>query len=131
MADTVHFDLVSPERQLASATATEVQLPGIEGDMTAMPDHAPLITSLRPGFVRIAGPDGAHDYAVTGGFAEITGTSVTVLAEQAFPRESASRGAIETALGEAREKLAAAPAEHRDAVETFVADLVALLDAMD
>lgn len=131
MADTLHFDLVSPERRLAAGAATEVQLPGIEGDMTAMPDHAPLITSLRPGFVRVAGPMGAHEYVVTGGFAEITGTSVSVLAERTFPREAASRAAIEATLEEARAKLAAAPAEHRDAVETFVADLVAVLAAME
>ena len=49
MADTVQFDLVSPERLLSSVAAKEVQIPGAEGDMTALPDHAPLITTLRPG----------------------------------------------------------------------------------
>ena len=49
MADTMQFDLVSPEKSLASLAAREVQIPGSEGDMTAMPDHAPTITTLRPG----------------------------------------------------------------------------------
>jgi F-type H+-transporting ATPase subunit epsilon len=49
MADEMNFDLVSPERSIASFLATEVQLPGSEGDMTAMPNHAPILTTLRPG----------------------------------------------------------------------------------
>ena len=51
MADTMQFDLVSPERRLVSGEAKSVQLPGYEGQLTAMPDHAPLITTLRPGVV--------------------------------------------------------------------------------
>ena len=45
---TLQFDLVSPERRLASLEATEVRVPGADGDMTAMADHAPTITTLRP-----------------------------------------------------------------------------------
>ena len=53
MAD-FKFDLVSPERRLAQMDATEVQIPGADGDMTAMADHAPTITTLRPGILSIA-----------------------------------------------------------------------------
>ena len=49
MADTMQFDLVSPERRLASMQVTSVQIPGADGDMTAMEGHAPTITTLRPG----------------------------------------------------------------------------------
>ena len=57
MADTLQFDLVSPERSLASLEASEVQIPGAEGDFTALPDHAPVITTLRPGVLRVvSGP---------------------------------------------------------------------------
>ena len=49
MAGSLQFDLVSPERRLASFAATEVQIPGAMGDMTAMEGHASTITSLRPG----------------------------------------------------------------------------------
>ena len=55
MADTMKFDLVSPERSLASIAATEVRLPGTEGDMTVMAGHSPVITTLRPGIVRVLG----------------------------------------------------------------------------
>lgn len=53
MAGTLQFDIVSPERRLASFAATEVQVPGTDGDMTAMEGHAPTITTLRPGILQI------------------------------------------------------------------------------
>lgn len=71
MADEMNFDLVSPERSIASFLATEVQLPGSEGDMTAMPNHAPILTTLRPGILSVSGVEGTMEYVVTGGFAEV------------------------------------------------------------
>ena len=47
MADTMQFELVSPERKLASSAASSIQIPGINGDLTAMPNHAPFLTTLR------------------------------------------------------------------------------------
>ncbi|WP_300513592.1 F0F1 ATP synthase subunit epsilon [Aliiroseovarius sp.] len=85
MADTMQFDLVSPERKLSSVQASAVQLPGAEGDMTAMPAHAPTITTLRPGVVRVQSPEGDAEYVVTGGFAEINAVGTSVLAERAVP----------------------------------------------
>ena len=67
----VQFDLVSPERRLASVQATEVQIPGADGDLTAMEGHAPTITTLRPGILRAVSSEGTKSYVVTGGFAEI------------------------------------------------------------
>ena len=84
MAD-FKFDLVSPERRLASVDATEVQIPGADGDMTAMADHAPTITSLRPGILSVVHAGGKDDYFVLGGFAEIAPDTVSVLAEKAVP----------------------------------------------
>jgi F-type H+-transporting ATPase subunit epsilon len=81
MADTLQFDLVSPERRLASVAAREVQIPGADGDMTAMADHAPMITTLRPGVLRVVHGGGSDDYVVSGGFAEVTAGGVSVLAE--------------------------------------------------
>jgi F-type H+-transporting ATPase subunit epsilon len=85
MADTMQFDLVSPERKLSSVAAREVRIPGAEGDLTAMPGHAPMITTLRPGVLTVVSAQGEAAYAVTGGFAEITGDAVTVLAEKSLP----------------------------------------------
>ena len=81
MADTMQFDLVSPERRLASLQVASVQIPGADGDMTAMPDHAPVITTLRPGVLSVDGPSGTTEYLVTGGFAEISSEGASVLAE--------------------------------------------------
>ena len=86
MAETMQFDLVSPERRLASMQVTSVQIPGADGDMTAMADHAPTITTLRPGVLRVEGPEGTAEYVVTGGFAEISSRGVSVLAERAVTK---------------------------------------------
>jgi len=88
MAD-FKFDLVSPERRLAQMDATEVQIPGADGDMTAMADHAPTITTLRPGILSVTHAGGVEEYIVSGGFAEISAAGVSVLAEKAFPKDEA------------------------------------------
>ena len=104
MADTIQFDLVSPERRVASLEVTSVQIPGADGDMTAMPGHAPLITTLRPGILRVESTGGTQEYVVTGGFAEI-GENLSVLAERALPREEMTQEAFNAILEEARAAL--------------------------
>ncbi len=86
MADTMQFELVSPERKLASGQATLVHIPGADGDMTAMPDHAPVVTTLRPGILTVEIDGNAREYAVTGGFAQVTAEGATVLADAALPK---------------------------------------------
>ncbi|PQO24255.1 ATP synthase F1 subunit epsilon [Rhodobacteraceae bacterium WD3A24] len=131
MADTMQFDLVSPERRLASIEAQAVQIPGTEGNLTAMPDHAPTITTLRPGLVTVTAADGSTSrYAVTGGFAEIGAEATSVLAERAYSSETETIEQLRAHLEDARAQAAKAPSEERDAAELFVADLVELIDAM-
>jgi F-type H+-transporting ATPase subunit epsilon len=100
----MQFDLVSPERRVASLEATSVQIPGADGDMTAMPGHAPLITTLRPGILRVESTGGTQEYVVTGGFAEI-GENLSVLAERALPREEMTQETFDAFLEEARAAL--------------------------
>jgi F-type H+-transporting ATPase subunit epsilon len=126
MADTMQFDLVSPERRLASGQAKSVQIPGAEGQLTAMPDHAPLITTLRPGIVRVEMSDGVKTFGVVGGFAEITPEGVSILAERAYADGQANRAEVDALLEEARAKAAAAAPEHKDAADLLVADLADL-----
>jgi len=104
MADTMQFDLVSPERRVASLEVTSVQIPGADGEMTAMPGHAPLITTLRPGILRVESTGGTQEYVVTGGFAEI-GENLSVLAERALPREEMTQEIFDAILEEARAAL--------------------------
>ncbi|HBG97712.1 MAG: F0F1 ATP synthase subunit epsilon [Rhodobacteraceae bacterium] len=131
MADTMQFDLVAPEKRLASMAVRRVQIPGAEGEMTVMPGHEAVLSTLRPGFVQVDGPDGPHDFVVTHGFVEITGDSVSVIAERAVARAEAHRELLQPILEEARSRAAEAGPEHKDAAETFVADLVHLIDRMD
>ena len=134
MAETVQFDLVSPERLLASVAAREVQIPGAEGDLTAMADHAPLITTLRPGVVKVSGPEGEREYVVTGGFAEISGDSVSVLAERAVARESMTQEQFKAMVAEATARLNHAQEAHAsepgavDEAAKLLADMVAVGD---
>lgn len=124
MASTVQFDLVSPERRLASFPASEVQIPGAMGDLTAMEGHAATITSLRPGLLKVVGSDGAKSYVVTGGFAEISATGVSVLAEQAVPLDELTASALDALVADACE--AAAVNSDKDAADKAVADLYAM-----
>ena len=134
MADTVQFDLVSPERLLASVEATEVQIPGAEGDMTALPDHAPLITTLRPGILKVSGPKGDAEYVVTGGFAEINPSSISVLAEQAVPRGDLTQEAYAAMVAAAKDRLGKAQDAYVnepgpvDEAAKLLADMVAMGD---
>jgi len=130
MADTMQFDLVSPERRLSSVQASEVRIPGTEGDLTAMPDHAPTITTLRPGFLNVVSNGTAEEYLVIGGFAEITASSVSVLAEKAFARVGVSKQDLQAILTEAETHREKQAGPERDMADRFVADLVHMLDLM-
>jgi F-type H+-transporting ATPase subunit epsilon len=123
MANTMQFDLVSPERRLASGEATEVQIPGAEGDMTAMADHAATITTLRPGLLRVIGTDGTKEYLVTGGFAEISAASTSVLAEMALPRDEVTQDILAELVEAARNATGEGDA---DVVAKRVADIQAV-----
>lgn len=127
MAETLQFELVSPERRLASVAATEVRIPGAEGDFTAMPGHAPFMTTLRPGLVSVRAADGAETrFAVTGGFAEVGATGVSVLAERSLPASELTQPVLDGLLAEARKVAEAATTEAVDDANKLVADLAAM-----
>jgi F-type H+-transporting ATPase subunit epsilon len=126
MAATLQFDLVSPEKRLASFQAVEVQIPGADGDMTAMEGHASTITTLRPGILKAVGPDKTLAFAVTGGFAEITASGISVLAEQAVPVEDLSGSVLDGMIDQARELADMALPEDKDAAEKLVQDMMVL-----
>lgn len=128
----VQFDLVSPERRLASVEASEVQIPGADGDMTAMADHAPTITTLRPGILTVVHSGGSDAYVVSGGFAEITADSVSVLAERALPKDEVTQDIYDqmvaeakTAYGQAQETFKNEPGPVDDAAK-LLSDMVAI-----
>jgi F-type H+-transporting ATPase subunit epsilon len=126
MADTLQFDLVSPERKLTSVEAASVQIPGMGGDFTAMPNHAPFLTTLRPGVVRVVTTGETIEYVVTGGFAEVSPTATTILAEQAVPRREADAEMVQGLLAAAERELADAAQDRRMAAGQRVRDVLAL-----
>ena len=101
----MQFELVSPERSLASLVAVSVEIPGADGDMTIMADHAPTITTLRPGLLKVEAGASTHEYIVTGGFAEIGVQGVSVLAEQAVIKSDMTQEKMDAMVGEAQEFL--------------------------
>jgi F-type H+-transporting ATPase subunit epsilon len=127
MADTMQFDLVSPERRLASMQVQAVLVPGADGDLTAMADHAPLIATLRPGMLRVESGAGHQEYLVTGGFAEI-GDGLSVLAEQALLRADVTQDIFDTLAADAKAAHDAAKSSGGDIDATFkrVADIEAV-----
>ena len=136
MEQTIQFDLVSPERRLASLKVTAVQIPGSEGDLTAMPGHMPLITTLRPGVVKVSAADVYQEFVVTGGFAEI-GDGLSILAENAVLRSEIKQSDFdqmieeaEYTLNKAKENVAGEPGLV-DEMEKVMSDMLALGDEID
>ncbi len=128
MAQAFQFELVSPERLLLSAEATEVVIPGSEGYLTALAGHSPLMTTIKPGVVSVKLADGKSDsYVVFGGFADITQQSCTVLAESATHVDAVDHADITRRIEEARKALddASSP-EHRTKMEDFLHQLMTL-----
>ena len=105
----MQVDVVSPEKLLFSSEAMSVEIPGADGDMTAMANHAPLITTLRPGVLRVVQEKDASEYVVTGGFAEL-GQGVSVLAEKAVLKSDFDKKMFDELMAVAEESLEATKA---------------------
>lgn len=125
MADMLTFELVSPERKLAAVEATAVTVPGQEGDLTAMANHAPFLTTLRPGFVSVDGGTGGR-YFVTGGFAEISNNTVSVLAEEAIEADKMDTAYLETKVADAERFLSEAGEDRAQAAMQRLNDFRAI-----
>jgi len=118
------LEIVSPERLLLSRPVDMVVIPAEEGELGAMPNHAPMIVLLRGGVVRLyEGGQVIDRLYVSGGFAEITPTRVTVLADEAIQPAALSRA-------EGERRLKAAQEEYDRADKTDVATLEAAMTRM-
>ena len=123
----MQFDLVSPERSLASMDANAVQIPGADGDMTVMQDHAPTITTLRPGVLKVEAGSDTHEYVVTGGFAEIGAQGVSVLAEQAVIKGDMTQAQLDAMMDAAQDSYnRAKDSGNADDAAKLMADMVAM-----
>ncbi len=127
----VAFELVSPERLLLSESVDMVVVPGAEGDFGVLVRHAPLVSGVRPGVISVYnGGQVTERIFVAGGFAEVTPSRCTVLAEQAMPVAEIDRPAAEQQLKDAREDLAdAKDDDERDAAARQIAVAEAMIQA--
>ena len=97
---TLHFELVSPEKLLFSGDVDQVDVPGSEGDFGVLPDHAPFVTTLRPGILTIITGANVQKVVVLGGFAEVSAEGLTVLADVAETVEDIDRAMITSRIAE-------------------------------
>jgi len=103
---TFQFDLVSPEKLLLSGEVEQVDLPGSEGDFGVLAGHAPLVTTLRPGILTVYREGGTMRIVVNGGFAEVSPSGLTVLADMAAPVEDFDPAVLAGEIKGAEEALA-------------------------
>lgn len=131
MAQSFKFELVSPERLLVSEEVEAVVIPGTEGEMTVMASHAPVMTGIKPGVIRVSRGGSQERYVVFGGFADILPESCTVLAESAVHVDDIDRDDLARRIKEAREDVAdAKDDEARTRAEDYLAQLTTLESAI-
>lgn len=128
MAEPYKFELVSPERLLVSEEVEWVVVPGTEGEMTVMAQHAPTMTVVKPGVVRLRSTSGEEErFVVFGGFADILPETCTLLAESAVRIGELNREDLTRRIEEARANVEQAPDdEERSRAEEFLHHLAAL-----
>ncbi|MGB7206939.1 MAG: F0F1 ATP synthase subunit epsilon [Anderseniella sp.] len=104
MADLLKFELVSPERLLSSGEVQQVVVPGSEGEFTVLANHAPVLSTLKPGVVTVTDANGNEERIfVRGGFAEINPSGLTVLAEEAVSMKDLSSSDLAQKIKNAQE----------------------------
>ena len=132
MADKLNFALVSPERELFHGEVDHVVVPGSEGEFGVLPNHAPVMSVVKPGALRIFDGGGAERRIfVNGGFADVTPDGLTVLAEDAVDLADISAAELEQQLKNASEDLRDANTDtKRDAAQRALARLEAIRAAM-
>src|SRR5687767_12991410 len=132
MANPFKFELVSPERLLVSEEVESVVIPGAEGEMTVMANHAPVMTTIKPGVVTVKPTSGAEErYVVFGGFADILPSGCTLLAESAVAVQNIDRADLAQRIQDAKEDVADAKDDAtRSRAEQYLNHLTTLEGAL-
>jgi F-type H+-transporting ATPase subunit epsilon len=132
MTDQIQFELVSPEKLIFNKPVAMVTVPGGEGDYGVLPGHAPMITTVKPGVIEVFSEQNSvatERIFVAGGFAEVTQTRCTILAQEAMPVAELNRNALETEAVELINKLASATEIERVALQTQQVIIAAKIQA--
>ncbi|MEO3387296.1 F0F1 ATP synthase subunit epsilon [Mesorhizobium sp. CAU 1741] len=132
MAEAFKFELVSPERLLVSEQVESVIIPATEGEMTVMANHAPVMTTVKPGVVTVKLAAGAEErYVVFGGFADILPEGCTLLAESAIAVKDINRDDLARRIQDAKEDAAdAKDDDSRTKAEQLLGQLTTLEGAI-
>jgi F-type H+-transporting ATPase subunit epsilon len=131
MADKLHFALVSPERELFNGEVDHVVVPGSEGEFGVSPNHAPVMSVIKPGALKVFDDGAERRIFVNGGFADVTPEGLTVLAEEAVDLADVDPAQLEQQLKNAQEDLRDANTDARkDAARRAVARLETMRAAL-
>ncbi|TNE61130.1 MAG: F0F1 ATP synthase subunit epsilon [Alphaproteobacteria bacterium] len=133
MTDTLHYEIVSPERLLKDAEAAMIVVPGADGDFAALPGHAPLMSTIRPGVVEIFEDEGAQPSRlfVKGGLAQISPKGLTILAEETIDLSAVNTDELKQKITDTREDIEDAKDDiERAALEKELAWMVALAEVV-
>ncbi len=118
--DNFDFELVSPERKLMSEKAWQVTIPGLEGDFGVRANHASVVASIRAGVVEIISNEGdaPTKIFIAGGFADVTASNCTILAEEAAMVDDMDQAVIEKEISDAQALISSAKDEIENARAT-------------
>jgi len=116
VAEKLHFALVSPERELFNGEVDQVVVPGAEGEFGVLPKHAPVMSTIKPGALRILNVGTERRIFVNGGFADVTPDGLTVLAEDAVDLDGIDLAGVEQDLRNAKEDFDGAKDDTRRAI---------------
>ena len=108
---TMRLEIVTAERVVYSEEVNILVAPGIDGELGILPHHAPLLTVLKPGEIRVVKDVEETNISVSGGFLEVIGNKVTILADTAEHAEEIDIQRSEEALKRAQERVASAPSD--------------------
>jgi F-type H+-transporting ATPase subunit epsilon len=127
MADSVFFELVSPEKLLESGDVAMVVVPGTEGDFAVMPGLAPVVSTLRPGVIEVYRTEGSapEKIFIHGGFADVALDRLTILADDAVHVGHLNKAAVDARVARVREDIATAQSDetrlqHESALEQLM-----------
>jgi F-type H+-transporting ATPase subunit epsilon len=131
VADKLQFALVSPERELFQGEVDQVVVPGMDGEFGVLPRHTPVMSTIKPGALRIFIDGAEKRIFVNGGFADVTSDGLTVLAEDAVDMTGLDAATVDQDIRDAREDVAGAKEDaKRRLAEAKLARLEALKAAM-
>ncbi len=127
MTSKLNFALVSPEREVFHGEVDHVVVPGVEGEFGVSPHHAPVMSVIKPGALRVFNDGAERRLFVNGGFADVTPEGLTVLAEEAFDLADIEPARFEQDLKNAADDVRDANTDERREAATRV---LARLEAM-